>query len=347
LPTNVYFNQKVHSEANLYEDLVIESLRMYGIDVYYIPRSLVNLDNIMNEDIGSIFGSAYMIEMYLEDVDGFGGENTIMSKFGLEIRDTSNWVVSKRRWQQFVGDNDTTIINGRPNEGDLIYIPFGNVFHEIKFVEHEKPFYQLGNVHTYTLQCETFEFSHEKFNTGVESIDDVSDMYQYKQRVTVVNANTGPQFEKKERVRQLIGYDLSNDPIYMNGTVADVYYKNSNSTTEMYLFINEISRSDGKAGYFIVSGDSPNAVERTISGLSSGAEWLVVEAENSMIMRHDAYADNIHFEQEADEILDFSEINPFGEPGSYSSLSEPIVTLNTADNTLLTSDSITLTADIA
>lgn len=314
MPTNVYFNQRVESEVNLYEDLVIESLRMYGIDVYYIPRTMVNLDTIMNEDIGSVFGNAYMIEMYLEDVDGYGGEGTIMSKFGLEIRDTSNWVVSKRRWEQFVGDNETTIVNGRPNEGDLIYIPFSNSFHEIKFVEHEKPFYQLGNIHTYQLQCEAFEFSHEDFKTGVEEIDAIEDTYQYKQRITIINAGTGPQFRKQEQVQQLVGYDINNAPIYMYGKVADVYYKHPNSTTEMYLFINGISRSDKKEGYFEVSGSLPAGAVRKITGLSSGAEWLVTEAESEMIMRNDPDADNDNFEKIGDDILDFTESNPFGEP---------------------------------
>ena len=170
MATNVYFNYAVPSEGNLYEDLIIESLRIYGIDVYYIPRTLHNLDQLMNEDIASSFDQAYMLEMYLEDTSGFGGEQTLMSKFGLEIRDTSNWIVSKKRWEQFVGQHEETIVNGRPNEGDLIYIPITGSFHEIKFVEHESTFYQLGNIYTYQLQCETFEYSNEKFNTGVDKI---------------------------------------------------------------------------------------------------------------------------------------------------------------------------------
>lgn len=320
---------------------------MYGIDVYYIPRTMVNLDNIMNEDIGSVFGNAYMIEMYLEDTDGYGGEGTIMSKFGLEIRDTSNWVVSKRRWEQFVGDNETTIINGRPNEGDLIFIPFSNSFHEIKFVEHEKPFYQLGNLHTYQLQCEAFEFSHEDFKTGVEEIDAIEDTYQYKQRVTVINTGTTPQLRKQEEVKQLVGYDIDNNPIYMFGKVADVYYKQPNSTTEMYVFINSISRSDKREGYFELSGSLPAGSARKIIGLSSGAEWLITEAEDEMILRNDPDADNIHYEDTGDDILDFTETNPFGEPGGYSVAPPPPVTINATDSTTITTDSTTLTADIA
>jgi len=344
LPTNVYFNQKVHSEANLYEDLVIESLRMYGIDVYYIPRTIVNLDDIMNEDIASVFGNAYMLEMYLEDIDGYTGEQTIMSKFGLEIRDQSNWIVSKRRWEQFVGENDTTIVNGRPNEGDLIYIPFSNSFHEIKFVEHEQPFYQLGNIFTYKLQCETFEYSHEDFNTGVEEIDKLEDELQFKQRVTIVNVATTAQFRKEEVVTQLVGYDIDNDPIYMTGKVTDIYYKHPNSTSEMYLFINEIKRSDGKEGYFEVSGSGAGGLVRKLVGSTTNGQWLITEADNPIELRNDLNADNIEYEDFGNDILDFTETNPFGEPGA--AIVVPPSTLRTADSTTITADSTTLTTDI-
>lgn len=314
MPTNVYFNQKVHSESSLYEDLVIESLKMYGIDVYYIPRTMVNLDTLMNEDIGSSFGNAYLIEMYLEDIDGYGGEQTLMSKFGLEIRDTSNWVVSKRRWEQFVGENNTTIINGRPNEGDLIFIPLSNSFHEIKFVEHEQPFYQLGNMFVYKLQCETFEYSHEDFNTGVEEIDDIENTYAFKQRLILEKYNTSPLPKKEEFVRQLVGYDDANQPIYMNGKVADVYFTYANREDLVTVFVNNIDRSDKDEGYFEVSGSGAGGITRRLVGLTSGAEWLIKEVDDPKQLRNDPDADNIGFETEGDAILDFTETNPFGEP---------------------------------
>ena len=315
MPTNVYFNQHVHSESNLYEDLVIESLKMYGIDVYYIPRHMVNLDTIMNEDIGSRFDSAYMLEMYLEDVEGYGGEQTLMSKFGLEIRDQSNWIVSKRRWEQFVGDVDPNItLNNRPNEGDLIYIPISGSFHEVKFVEHEQPFYQLGNMFVYKLQCETFEYSHEKFNTGVEEIDGIEDTYAFKQRLILEKLNSSPLPKKQELVKQLVGYDLNNTPIYMNGTIADVYYTYPNSQQFVTVFVNDVDRSDAQEGYFEISGAGAAGITRKFIGLESGAEWLVKEADDPMELRNDPDADNINFENTADGILDFTETNPFGEP---------------------------------
>lgn len=315
MPTNVYFNQKVYSESNLYEDLVIESLKMYGIDVYYIPRNIVNLDTIMNEDIGSSFGNAYLLEMYLEDTEGYGGEQTIMSKFGLEIRDTSNWIVSRRRWEQFVGDVDENItLKNRPNEGDLLYIPLTGSFHEIKFVEHEAPFYQLGNMFVYKLQCETFEYSQEDFNTGVEEIDGIENTYAFKQRLILEKYNTSPLPKKEELVKQLVGYDNANTPIYMNGKVADVYYTYPNNEQFVTLFINNIDRSDLQEGYFEVSGNGQAGVARRLLGLTSGAEWLVKEADDPMELRNDPDADNMNIENAADAILDFTETNPFGEP---------------------------------
>ena len=229
MPTNVYFNHAVKSEQGLYEDLVIESFKRYGIDVYYIPRTLKKLDNLLNEDIASEFGDAYMLEMYLEDTSGYSGEQTIMSKFGLEIRDSANWIVSKRRWEEFVGIQNNTIVAGRPNEGDLIYIPLTGSFHEIKFVEHESPFYQLGNIFVYKLQTETFEYGNEKFDTGIEEIDSVEDTYAFAQRVLVSDGN-GIQFKAEEDVRQLVGYAEDNSPIYVYGNIGEVDYISSIST---------------------------------------------------------------------------------------------------------------------
>lgn len=284
-------------------------MKIYGIDVYYIPRSVKNLDTIMNEDIASEFGAAYMIEMYLDDVDGYAGEQTIMSKFGLEIRDSATWTVSKRRWEQFIGQHKDTFVKGRPNEGDLIWIPITGSFHEIKFVEHEQPFYQLGNIFTYKLQTETFEFSNERFNTGNEVIDSIEDTYQYAQRV-LVTLNPSTVFSTEEAVQQLIGYDEANEPIYMYAEIGDSYYKAPDDKSQMWLVLNNIRSSDGELKYFIES--DVNVIE----GLSSGASAIITQAESAMEITNDPDADNINFERQADEILDFSETNPFGEPGN-------------------------------
>ena len=152
MATNVYFSQKVKAEQDLYEDIVIESLKMYGQDVYYLPREVVNEDSILGEDIESVFSDAYIIEMYIANVDGFEGDGNLLSKFGVEIRDQANFIVSKKRWNQYIGTRSSgTLGNLRPGEGDLIYLPLSKSLFEIRFVEHESPFYQLSNLPTYTL----------------------------------------------------------------------------------------------------------------------------------------------------------------------------------------------------
>ena len=306
---NVFFNHAIKSEQYLYEDLVIEAMEIYGLDVYYIPRTITHLDNILNEDIASVFGDAYMITMYLEDLaDGYGGEQTIMSKFGLEIRDTSNWVVARRTWESFIGIQNNTIVSGRPNEGDLIYIPLTGSFHEIKFVEHESPFYQLGNIFVYKLQAETFEYSNEKFDTGVEEIDSIENTYAYAQRIQISNGN-GIQFKAEEDVRQLVGFQEDGTQTYVYGNIGEIDY-----TTQFVgtMTINQIRSTSNVVRYFVPTGTSTTL---TLEGLESGAVWQIASVEDSLTLPNDPDADNISFEQEADEILDFSESNPFGEPG--------------------------------
>lgn len=322
-------------------------MKMYGIDVYYLPRSIVNLDDIMNEDIASSFGAAYMIEMYLEDVNGYTGEQTVMSKFGLEIRDSSNWVVSKRRWEQFIGNHKNTFVKGRPNEGDLLWIPLTGSFHEIKFVEHEEPFYQLGNIFTYKLQCETFEFANEKFNTGIEDIDSIEDTYQFAQTLTVGEALNDTMFAMEEEVQQLVGYDQDNNPIYVYGNVGSATFTSPDSTASMQLILNNIHASDDTNRYFQVSGIGSVGTTRKLVGLTSGAEWLITEAPDVKTLPNDPGADNLEFENYGDDILDFSETNPFGEPGSLYANSAITQVIATFDSSNVTMDSDKFTMDRA
>ena len=128
MPRNVYFSQAVRSEQNLYEDLIVESLKIYGQDVYYIPRTLVNRDTILNEDPGSKFDDAYLMEAYIENVDGFEGAGDLYSKFGLEIRDEATFVISRKTWNHAVGLHEG---KEKPSEGDLLFLPMTNSFFEI------------------------------------------------------------------------------------------------------------------------------------------------------------------------------------------------------------------------
>lgn len=181
MATNLYFSDKVVSEQRLYEDIIIESLKMYGQDVYYLPRTIVDKDEIFNEDIPSTFSNAYKVEMYIENVEGFDGEGDLFTKFGVEIRDEATFIVSRKRFQNTAAMYDNEIDGERPREGDLIYLPLSKSLFEISHVEDEQPFYQVANLPTFKCRAVLFEYSGEDLDTGVMDIDDieVDGTYQY------------------------------------------------------------------------------------------------------------------------------------------------------------------------
>jgi hypothetical protein len=175
MPTNVYFDTGTTSEQRLYEDLVIEQLKIYGQDVYYLPRKLANKDTIFGEDPASSFDDSYIIEMYVNNTDGFMGEQEIIKKFGLELRDDIKFTVSKLRWETLISNNSDLQNTTRPNEGDLVYFPTTKAFFEIQFVEHEQPFYQQSALPVYNLSCTKWEYASERLDTGIATIDATED----------------------------------------------------------------------------------------------------------------------------------------------------------------------------
>ena len=175
MPTNVYFSTGTTSEQRLYEDLIIEQLKIYGQDVYYLPRKLANKDTIFGEDPASSFDDSYIIEMYVDNTDGYMGEQEIIKKFGLELRDDIKFTVSKLRWETLISNNSDLQTTLRPNEGDLVYFPTTKAFFEIQFVEHEQPFYQQSALPVYKLSCTKFEYSSERIDTGITEIDATED----------------------------------------------------------------------------------------------------------------------------------------------------------------------------
>ena len=181
---NLYFSDKVTAEQQLYENIVIESLKMYGQDVYYLPRDIVNEDKVFGDDVPSRFNSSYKVEMYIENTEGFDGEGDLFTKFGVEIRDQATFVVARKRWADTVQRYDNDITVARPAEGDLIYLPLSNSLFQIMHVEHEQPFYQLSNLPTYKLRCELFEYNDEDLDTGIEVIDDIEANYAYAYNLT-------------------------------------------------------------------------------------------------------------------------------------------------------------------
>src|SRR5210317_2435176 len=172
MPTrNLYFSHGTRSERFLYEDLMIEQLRVFGQEVSYLPRKLIARDTILGEDALSKFEEAYSIEMYVENVSGFEGEGDIISKFGLEVRDDVTLVVSKRRFDLLVDQKSNVLAQDRPKEGDVIYMPVFKKLFQIQFVEDEDPYYQIADIPLYKLKCTTFEYNQEEFNTDIAQID--------------------------------------------------------------------------------------------------------------------------------------------------------------------------------
>ena len=193
MATNLYFSQKVRSEQNLYEDIVIEALKTYGQDVFYLPRDIVNEDTILGDDPVSSFNSSYMLEMYIENTEGFDGDGDLFTRFGVEIRDEATFVVSRRRWADTVARYDNEITVERPAEGDVIYLPMSNKFFQITHVEHEQPFYQLSNLPVFKLRCQLFEYTGEDMDTGIDVLDDLEAKYAYKYVLTLDNTRDSAQ----------------------------------------------------------------------------------------------------------------------------------------------------------
>jgi len=231
----------VSSEQSLYEDLIIESMKIYGWEVYYMPRKVSNPDLILTEDPSNNYEYAFPIEMYLEEVTGFTGDDELITKFGLEIRNSANFVVSRKRWQSVVGNTNTSVLNFRPTEGDIIYFPKTQSFFEIRKVDSQTPFFQVGKLFIYRMSCELMQFSNERINTGIAEIDNFAASF---------------------------------------GVTLDDYELLQESGEALLLETNDISP---------IINESP------------------------FINNDTAGADNDTFTSEVDNVLDFSERNPFGE----------------------------------
>jgi len=176
LSTNFFFNNFQSSQEQLLiDDLVIESIKIYGLDCFYLPKKLIDKDKIYGEDSLSEYNKSYMVEMYVKNVEGFAGEGDFLSKFNVEIRDQITLTIARRTFENEVQYFEFGYT--RPREGDLIFLPLNNKVFQIKFVEHEPVFYQMGSLQMYDLKCELFEYSNEIMNTGFPAIDDLESNY--------------------------------------------------------------------------------------------------------------------------------------------------------------------------
>jgi len=298
MPTNVYFTQGTRNEQYLVEDLIIESLKIYGQDFYYIPRTLVSKDEILGEDRLSKFTSSFPIEMYFENVDSLDGQGAFIQKFGLMMEQSATLVVARRRWDQLVGRYGKTIIPSRPNEGDLIYFPLTKGLFEIKFVKHQDPFYQLGKLYVYKLQVELFQYSSEQIDTGVPAVDAFETLKTFNTNTTrtpygrvteVTLTNNGSGYTSTPTVSFTGG---GGSGATATATVVDGQVQRVNVTSS--------GTNYSTAPTVVFTGGSPSV---------SAVATSVIEAD---IDKVESFADNNKFRTEAADVL-FSEANPFGE----------------------------------
>jgi hypothetical protein len=174
---NPFFLQGSKTEQSLIQDLINEQLRMYGVEVHYLPRQYITEKTVIREVIESEFNNAYPIEAYINTYEGYNDNPTILSKFGIQSLNEITLVISRERFKTYISpliQNQPNIkLSSRPKEGDLIYFPLGKRLFEIKYVEHEKPFYQLQGLYTYELRCELFRYEDETINTSIDDIDGI------------------------------------------------------------------------------------------------------------------------------------------------------------------------------
>jgi hypothetical protein len=295
---NVYFSQGTKNEQFLIEDLIIESLKIYGNEVFYIPRTLVSLDNVLGEDRLSQFKTAFPIEMYFENVDSFGGQGAFIQKFGLVIEQSATLVVARRRWSQFIGRYGVTTLPNRPNEGDLIYFPLSGGLFEIKFVQHQDPFYQLGKLYVYKLQVELFQYASEAIDTGIAEIDAFESLKTFNtnttrnptgqvKTITIVNAGTGYTSAPTVNFISSSGRNASATATITGGKITAITITNPGT------------------GY-----QTPPVLSFIGGGGTGSQATCTIDID---IDKSDGFGENNTFKSAATTVINFDEHNPFGE----------------------------------
>ena len=333
--TNVYFSQGTRNEQYLIEDLIIESLKIYGQEVFYIPRTLVSKDEILGEDRLSRFTSSYPIEMYFENVDSLDGQGAFIQKFGMMLEQSATLVVSRRRWDQLVGQYDKTIIPIRPCEGDLIYFPLTKSMFEIKFVKHQDPFYQLGKLYVYKLQVELFQYASERIDTGVKEIDAFETLKTFTTNVTRT-----PYGEVTSVTVTDSGSGYDSPP-----TVTFISNSGTGAAATAYL---GTGSNSGKVIKVVVTNNGTRYQTAPSVQFSGGNPTVAATAtatiENN-IDKVESFGDNNKFKiQAADDI--FNAANPFGEIDiTYLPTATVVTYTSTADSNNITADSNNVTAD--
>ena len=308
MPRSVYFSERYRPEQNLLEDLLIESMKIMGHDVYYIPRKIVKRDFILNEDVISTFDTSFMIEMFVESVDGFEGDGDLMTKFGLETRDQMTLVCSRRRWNSLIGRHGYTNDSVRPREGDLIYFPLAGGLFEIKFVEDKSPFFQLGGtgdtkavIPTFKLTCELFEYSGQEIDTGIADIDAIQVGHTQGSRA-LLDFDGGDVHDLGETIEFTL-------PSGVTGEAELLQYEHTDAGS--IATFGTLTFDDGEFHSLTPNttllGQTSNTTSTIVSiiGLADG---------DVALFNNDDLTQNSSFEIEGNNYIDFSESNPFGDP---------------------------------
>jgi hypothetical protein len=377
---NVYFSQGTANEQYLIEDIIVESLQVFGQDFYYIPRTLVAKDNILGEDRLSEFKHSYGIEMYLENAEGFEGQGAFIQKFGLMMEQSATLTVARRRWDQMVGRFGQTQLPNRPCEGDLLYYPLTKGLFEIKFVQHQNPFYQLGKLYVYKLQVELFQYSSEHIDVGLKDIDVFETLKSYDAdyarnatgsitSVTITNPGSGYTLtpilylyggEGTEAIQEAtivatltsgvitklkitnVGTGYDSAPIVTVGTTWDAgAIVNTNSQVAVNNRLYTVA-TGGTLGTTAPTHTTGSASNGTATLRYAGVRATVTASIEPNPDLPNSYGDNIKFKTEASDLI-FNANNPFGEV-VYFPPSE-VVTFY-ADSSDETTDSSTLTTDL-
>jgi hypothetical protein len=301
MPTNVYFSHGTKNEQYLIEDLIIESLKIYGNEFMYIPRTLVSKDEILGEDRLSKFTSSFPIEMYFENVDSLDGQGAFIQKFGLMMEQSATLVVARRRWDQLVGRYGQTIIPTRPCEGDLIYFPLTKGLFEIKFVKHQDPFYQLGKLYVFKLQVELFQYASEKIDTGISEIDAFETLKTF-----TTNTTRSPNGEVTKITMTATGSGYTSVPTvsFTSSTGVGATATAVRGTGANVNKIVSITVTNPGSGY-------QTAPVVSITG-GAGAGATATSSIDINIDSPNSFGDNNKFKTEAQDVL-FSVTNPFGE----------------------------------
>ena len=275
-------------EQKTIENLIVETIEIYGQDIYYVPRTIVNKDTVFGEDSDTKFESAKAIRAYVNNVEGWEGQGELLSKFGVRIEDKTTFIFSRDKFKEHVDDSTVLNVEGRPNEGDLIWFPTTKHLFQIMFVEAEKPFYQLGKGYVWECQCELFEYSDEEIDTGITDLDNIETAFANAITVGLVAGGSGT-FTAGETVTG----GTSN-------VTAEV--KSFDSATRTLIVIN-------RSGTF--------SVPETLTGGTSSASWTTATY-NTIQNTNSEYDQNNDFETADNDIIDFSETNPFGTVGSVT-----------------------------